>query len=312
MSGVVSGIGKVFSSVGSTVAKVGKAVVGVGATAFTAGAASSAPPLASGGLAGFVQKFTGTGVLGNVLTGAVTQAGYGALIGAVTGAGAGKGALIGGITGGLMGGAGLNPDPLTKGFGRPPDAVSGNGLGAGTERTGLVKADTPTGVTPTGKTRPSNLPASPVDPVERGPVLEPPAGTPGGVDPVVTSSTGTAPAAPATAPAKQGGLLSGLFSGEKGGQVIAGLGKGLMAGYAAKQQAEQAQRDRDLRARLQREELDYLIEKEQRIRDSYSVDPSVHHQPASLEGGRPTPAQKFSRTRYRYDPSLGQVVPVSA
>ena len=81
MSGIVSGIGKVFSTVTSGVARVGKAIMGVGATTFTAGAATGAAPLASGGLAGIVQKFTGTSTLGNILTGAITQAGYGALIG---------------------------------------------------------------------------------------------------------------------------------------------------------------------------------------------------------------------------------------
>ena len=42
MSGIVSGIGKVFSTVTSGVARVGKAIMGVGATTFTAGAATGA------------------------------------------------------------------------------------------------------------------------------------------------------------------------------------------------------------------------------------------------------------------------------
>ena len=66
MSGIVSGIGKVFSTVTSGVARVGKAIMGVGATTFTAGAATGAAPLASGGLAGIVQNFTGTSTLGKI------------------------------------------------------------------------------------------------------------------------------------------------------------------------------------------------------------------------------------------------------
>ncbi|WP_395451206.1 hypothetical protein ACHMW7_16270 [Aminobacter sp. UC22_36] len=67
MSGVVSGIGKVFSSVVSGVAKVGKAVLGVGASVFTGGAASGA-----GGIGSIA---SGGGVLGNILSGASKIAG---------------------------------------------------------------------------------------------------------------------------------------------------------------------------------------------------------------------------------------------
>ena len=49
MSGIVSGIGKVFQTITQTAVKVGSAVAGVGSTLFTAGAAAGAGPMAGGG-----------------------------------------------------------------------------------------------------------------------------------------------------------------------------------------------------------------------------------------------------------------------
>lgn len=136
MSGLVSGLTKVFTSVGSGIAKVGKAVLGVGASLFTGGAAP-------GGLGGVLNGLTGGGVLGNMLTGAIKQAGIGALIGgaigAVSGAGFGKGALYGALGGAATG------------------ALSGSGLFSAA---GLTPADTPTGVTPTGSSAGSGAAAA--------------------------------------------------------------------------------------------------------------------------------------------------------
>jgi hypothetical protein len=134
MSGVVSGVGKVFTSVVGGVAKVGKAILGVGTSVFTGGAAAGA-----GGLTGVVGSMGGGSVLGSILTGAITQAGVGALlggvIGSVTGAGFGKGALYGAlggaVTGGLSGamGGGLFQ---SAGLGTPQAyAPSAGGAGAG-------------------------------------------------------------------------------------------------------------------------------------------------------------------------------------
>lgn len=121
MSGIASGITKIFTTVGSAAARVGKAVAGVGSSLFTAGASTG----------GIASAASGGGVLGNILTGAVKQAGIGALLGggvsAATGGDFGKGALWGGLagaaTGGLMGAAGAQQ---------------------------VVAAETPTGVAPTG------------------------------------------------------------------------------------------------------------------------------------------------------------------
>lgn len=286
MSGLVSGITKTFQAVGSAVARVGKAVTGVGATTFTAGAASAAPSMATGGLSGIVSKFTGGGVLGNIITGAVTQAGYGALaggaIGALTGQGFGKGAMMGGlggaVTGGLMGAAGVNPDPLTKGFGQ-------------SQQSGIVSAEgTATGAAPTGATSSSavDYPSSRVAQAHGGDIT-------GSVTPSAAPATVTAPAA-------SGGGLSRFLSSEAGGGLIAGVGKGLGAYMDAKNRSEEAEKDRK-----------FLRDKEQRLQDSYSVDPSALHDAAPADTtARPTPAVKYGRTRYEYDPSVGRIVSVPA
>lgn len=147
MSSVATGIGKVFSSVASTAVKVGSAVASVGTSLFTTGAASGAGSMASGGLSAAASSF-GKSTLGNVLTGAIRQAGFGALaggaIGAVTGQGFMKGALIGGAGGALMGGV--------TGAMAPTGGMMASGGVPGAPTTGSVPAATATGFAPTGQT----------------------------------------------------------------------------------------------------------------------------------------------------------------
>ena len=250
MSGIISGIAKVFTSVASGVAKIGGAVKGVGATLFTSGAASG------GAIGGVIKSVTGTGVLGNILTGAVKQAGIGALIGgaigAATGQGFGKGALYGGLGGAVTGG------------------LSGAGLFSSA---GVVPGDTATGVTPTGSSAGSGAAAA-----------------------------AATPAAPA---AQTGNGLGSFLNSETGGSLVAGLGEGLMS-YAQGKADTQARED----------DRQFLRDKEQRLTDSYNVAPEA------LPGGgtmaalpttqRPTPAQKFERRRYQYNPESKQIESVSA
>ena len=107
MSGAVKSVKKVFKKVIKPIKKVLPIALAVGAVVFTAGNALGAMP--SWGEA--VSSMTGTSTLGNILGGAITQAGYGAAIGAagaaVTGnditTGAGYGAAAGAITGGITG-----------------------------------------------------------------------------------------------------------------------------------------------------------------------------------------------------------------
>jgi len=273
MSGIVSGITKAFTAVGNATARVGQAVLGVGATTFTAGAASGAGPLASGGLAGIVQKFTGTGVLGNVLTGAITQAGYGALIGgavsAATGGSFGKGALTGAlggaVSGGLMGAAGLNPDPLTRGFGKSPDP--------GVD-TGIVTGSTATGLVPTGSTT-APVPLS---------------------DAAFNARAGGAAAA-APAAVEGGSGFSRFMNSPMAGGLVSGLGQGL-AGWLASKEKKQAEED----------DRNFIRERDQRLTDSYNVAPSALHAPMTDNTARPVPAQKYARPRWQYDRESGRMV----
>lgn len=75
MSGVVSGIGRVFTSVASGISTaLGSAVTGVGATVATAGAATGGG-LFSGGISSIVGGLAGGGgILGNILGGVVNVA----------------------------------------------------------------------------------------------------------------------------------------------------------------------------------------------------------------------------------------------
>lgn len=208
MSSVIKGAKKVFKKVGKVVKKVAPIVLAAAAIYFTAGAALGVAGAAGGwgAAAGALTSKIGlTGTLAKVVTGAVTQAGYGAVIGGVTSAvtggdiaeGALYGAAGGAVTGGITGGLGINPDPLAAG-----------GPAAGG----------------------SNLP---VDPTFA------PTGGPAAV------STAAAPAAAPSGPGffDKGGWLE--RNQELAGGVISGVGKGLLTGMTARDGAEaQEDRDR--------------------------------------------------------------------
>ena len=127
MSGVVKSAKKVFKKVGKAARKVLPIALGVGAVVFTAGAALGVGSMA-GGWGAAVGKLTSgfgmSGTLGNIVTGAVTQAGYGAAMGAATSAitggdigdGAFYGAATGAATGGISGALGWQTDPLANAF----------------------------------------------------------------------------------------------------------------------------------------------------------------------------------------------------
>lgn len=258
MSGVVSGITKVFSAVGQTAAKVSQAVVGVGASAFTAGAATGARSMAVGGLSG-VAGSAGRTTLGNMISGAVRQAGYGALIGAgvgaVTGQGALKGAMYGGLGGALTGAVSGAMQPTALGAGGVP--AGGTGV--------QPNSYAPTGINPAGSAMPA------VTPPSQSPILQPAAST------VNTAGGGL------------GSKIKNFLFSEGGGQMIAGLGGGLLQGMAKRDELAAAKELADADRR-------FILEREQRLTNSYNVDPTA------LAGSR--------SKRYRFDPDIGEVVPV--
>ena len=191
MSGALKGVKKVFKKVAKTASKVLPVALAVGAVVFSAGSALGALP--SWGSA--VTSLTGTSTFGNILAGAVTQAGYGSLIGmataGVTGGdvikGAQYGAAAGAVTGGITGAAGGPIDPLA-----PNDPATQG-------------AATPGG----------------------GTMVQTASGVPATATPAVTTAAGATPTGAAPGLLGAGGFVE--RNQELIGGVVGGLGKGLLA-----------------------------------------------------------------------------------
>jgi hypothetical protein len=268
-------IGKVFKSVTKVVKKILPVVLAAAAIYFTAGAALGVAGTAGGwgaAVSSFTSQMGATGVLGQVLTGAITQAGYGAALGAgtslLTGGdplkGAATGALTGAVTGGVMGGIGMNTDPLS-GIGE--NAASGSPITVeGLPPAGLDASAVEAGAAEGLWSAPSAVAANP------------------------------AAAAPAAAPSG-GGLLSkgGWLERNQaivglGGQAVAGVGQGLIAGAKSEDEAES-------KLALERE-------KAARIRANYGnlgpglLKPEDVAHVQEQAGTRPTPGQRFDPRTY--------------
>jgi len=109
----------------------------------------------------------------------------------------------------------------------------------------------------------------------------------------------------------RGGMLGkiGEFaSTEAGAGLISGLGQGIASYAEAQMEQEEKQKDRQ-----------FLLDKEQRLRDSYEVPYSALPNGAPGPGApvdktpRPTPAQAYSRgSQYIYDAAAGRMVKVPA
>jgi hypothetical protein len=222
MSGVVKSIGKVFRRVAKAAVRIAPVALAAGALLFTAGSALGVTGgMGWGQATASIGKVFGEGTFANVVTGAVTQAGYGALAGAATAAvsggdllqGAQAGALGGAVTGGVMGGMGLGTDPFEDGFGRA----------AGAEK---VAVDPQlTAAQDTSSVGQSMFPNSAKDPGAMS-------------APDLQKWVSQAPGAPASS---SKGLLSSIEGAfEKGGWVernqglvgnlVSGVGKGLLSG----------------------------------------------------------------------------------
>lgn len=286
MSGVVSGVGTIFSSVASTAVNVGSAIMGVGASLFTGGAATGAAGGALGGMFG--------GTLGNVIGGAVRTGAIGALVGgavgAATGQGFGRGALIGGLGGAAAGGLGAAMGP-------------GGMMGQGAQQAAGGIAPSP-GQTPTGVTATGSMPA--------------PQSTSGGLfsSTPMTQQGGHLGAA-STVPAAQGaaasgGGMGGLFQGETGGQILAGIGQGAMGWLQSRNQAREAEKNRAMQLEMQQRNHAEQRAAENRLVGRYEGQPTFGRAQDSGEG-RQTPGEKYARTsepraRYMYDPAQGRIV----
>ncbi len=271
-----SAIGKVFTPVVKTVASIPSAIFGVGSAVSTAGAATAAAPLAQGGLTGFINNLTGGGVLGSVLNGAIRQAGVGALIGAgvgaITGQGLGRGALMGAVggavTGGLSGAASFR-----------------NGQLAQTSTPSVAPAQSPTGLAPTGSTQGVTSARTGL----------------GTASMISAASTQPSTIVTPQQPPRRGlgGMFTKLFDDftantEDGralrGQVLGGIGNGLLM----------REQERSRMRRLERE-IQHEEDKEQRVRDSYSVGQSALHKPMT------STRNSFGSPRYQFNPATGLI-----
>lgn len=283
MSGVLKSVGKVFKKVGKAVGKILPAVLAVGATVFTAGAALGLPAMAGGWGGAVSSVFGGGSTIGNMLTGAVTQAGYGAALGGAASMigggsfsdGAAAGAAAGAVGGGLMAGMGGGTDLLAGKVGQSTanrfDTAWSTAAGGGQ----------------------GNMTPDAVGQFAAGKGLTAPTPTP-----TVAGASMPAPAA-----AGGNGLMSFLKDNQAVvGQTLSGLGSGLMQGLAAKDAA--AAREKE----------------QQRVTDSYGVDPNtlagLGSSPQTTTGA-PTPAEAYSRRdasapksgkgRYKFNPTSGTI-----
>lgn len=232
MSGVVSGIAKVFTPLVSVATKIIKPVAAVGATLFTGGAAMGAGPAMAGGLGGLLSL---GGMLASVAGTAFGRAGF-QQVGSQ-----GSGTSTEWMGGG-GGSRGLMPGTVGEGLSSGSSSYGGDGMAfSGTYADDLGATTQQSIATPTGG--------------------------------------------------------RGLFGSVQGGSLLAGLGGGLAQWMQARQDERMLDKQLNSREKIAQNELDFMRDKEERVRDSYRVNPSVHEQ-----------APK--RVRYQYDPTSGQVVPV--
>lgn len=290
MSGVVKGVKKTFKKVANVAKKVAPFVLAAAAVYFTAGAALGATAGWGATVGGMTQSLGLTGTLGNIVTGAATQAGYGAAIGAATSAitggdmadGALYGALGGAVTGGVTGGLGINPDPLAA------SGEAASGAGSATPSMSTVSSPSVTGAPGIGDVG----------------------------DGLMQTTSGIAPRAPVgSAPAAAGGgstfdnlLGKGGWverNGELVGGVVKGVGQGVLSGLGDQADIEAAEKRR------------------RQTQDNYRVGttgllPGANTAEAPYEAsGNPSPASKYPTTirapqgrammRYVYDRDSGSM-----
>lgn len=286
MSGVLKGIKKVFRKVAKVVKKIGLPLLAIGAVVLTGGAALGVLPALGTSLGSLG---LGTALTG-VLTTAAKGAAFGALGGLITGKNPIKSATSGLLTGALFGGAGqllggASSAAASAGGGLTPAAAGG---AIPIDPSGVVTLGS--GAAPQALTASSQL---------FGGASSGFGGGLGGAASAIAPTVSTAiPSAFVAAQSGGGGLggIGGWLSRNPvvGGQLIQGLGGGLMANDQAKE-------------RRREEERRYA-----RIDENYSPTDSLF----SLERDGPR-AQNASKKydsavygRVAYDPATNRVVPV--
>lgn len=206
MSGIMKSVKKVFKKVVNFVSKAAPIALAAGAMFFTAGSALGLTGGWGSVASSIGNAIGGTGTLGNIITGAVNQAGYGALAGGATALltggditkGAGIGTLLGGASGAATGAAGIGLPEGGDIFPSKPGAPTATGIGT----SGGTQIPVAAGGVPT--------PASTV--------------------------AGSVPAAAASVAAPASSTVGSFLekNGSLIGNTVGGLGKGLLSGMAAK------------------------------------------------------------------------------
>lgn len=263
MSKALKGIGKIFKKIIKVVKKFALPILAVGAIVLTGGAALGLALPSLGGVAGSL----GLGAIAP----AITAAGQGALFGAVGAAVQGKnilkGATGGFVAGGVVGGLGQafgavanTAKSVTTGLDATTGAASGGASAAGAAAP-LVDA------------APSVMSWNP------GSVASAAGGSGGGLGSALVS----------TAPKVGGGLFSDPLVK---GQLISGLGQGLLGYAQSKSETKAADKAWN------------------RAAGSYTTDGLLAPTGIDYGAGRPTPAQKYDR--WYVDPATGRVVSTGA
>lgn len=310
MSGVVKGVGKVFRRVTKGGGLL-PAVLATGAVLFTAGSALGVTDSWGKTISSAVGSVAGEGsTLANVLSGAITKAGYGALAGAAAGALGGD--VAGGMSLGAIGGAALGG---YEGYSTsaPTQAAAG-------ENGPAKVAGTPPGLNSTQTVPTSNV-APPVNAAQGGANsllnANAPSTTPSSAD-VTSPKSGllsqASAAGGAGAKGASGSWTDTLFAkdgwlernGQLAGGVIAGVGKGLLSGTTGTA--------KDLRLQQQLVQQNY----------AGTTTPGAHTgllnagaglQVAQARPAGQTPGARFNQMIYGqtvWDPATGRLVTVPA
>lgn len=276
MSKVIKGVKKVFKKVAKVVKKVAPIVLAGAAIYFTAGAAMGMLPAGATAGSALAGSMGLTGTLGGVVSGAVTQAGYGALLGGTISKLSGgsfsegmkAGAVAGAVTGGITGA--FNPLPASP----------------GAEAAAMPSGGIPDpGTLPFDKTASTATATNAADTSWLNSEVAKQAG--------LESAPWQLPAG-TSVPPSSGGLLSKGGWLERNqtlvGQTISGLGQGLMAKASADSEREM------------------LEDRRRRIEDSYrGVDLGAGYRSLAPGDSGLSPSDRFSPGYYQYNPRTGRI-----
>lgn len=319
MSGVAKGVKKVFKKVGKVAKKILPFALPAAAAVFTLGGALGLTPTFGGAISGLMGKMGMTGTLGKVLGGAITHAGFGGLAGgAIGGIAGGKKGMVRGLGLGQMAGA------VTGGISGYMSAGAAPAAAGATQQGGISQA--------TGATAPRDVSASSRVMTRMG--MEGGGSLPGQSDvssfvqrpggiPASAPSTGmgwSPPGMPAGAAQTQAatGLTSAVRGLPSSGMVAPATGLGMAAapaasGFKSLDPMVQAAMITSLGAALPSavgaltggDDENQQLEVEEARRKAIAANYTPNIGGYQTFSGATRPVQSF-----RYDPSVGRIVPI--